>query len=378
MRRTQLVNIGLVFALTASVWMPGMAMAGSSSEPATADAPTFATADGMVSTIESFIKVRDFEAAEKAAIELTEHSPDYLQGWMLLGYCQSLNQKFAESNASYDKALMLGAESEAIKSRTAYNHIRLGEYNKARYCYRAILELEPTDAEALMQLGYLEGKLCNYDLAADYYTKALTYDPENTEVIRSLAKIESKRGGNSVRKELLIKTLDIHPDDTESLSRLGRVYIKEKDYKAAIETLEKLVALEPDNAKGWRNLGAARYQSGDKRSACSDFQKVKDLGGDMTDLYGPLAECYYESGARSAAIDIIKEGIHREMQVAWLYCVWGKVLEDRRSYEAAIGKFASAARMNEAPWSNYARKQIARQEKLKKRAEMIAAQEGME
>jgi len=377
MRRRLLVNIGLVSVLTAPVWMPGAVSAGSNSQTS-ATGHVFATADGMVSTIESFIKVMDFEAAEKAALELTAHSPDYLQGWMLLGYCQSLNQKFAESNASYDKALMLGAESGAIKARMAYNHIRLGEYNEARYSYRAILELEPDDAEALRQLGYLEGKLGNHDLAADYYTRALKNDPENTEIIRALAKIEEKRGGNGAVRDLLMRNLDLHPNDTESLARLGRVYIKEKNYKAAVETLEKLVALEPTNAKGWRNLGVARYQLGDKRAACSDFQRVKDLGGDMTDLYGPLAECYYESGAGSAAVEIIKEGIQREMQVAWLYCVWGKVLEGRKSYDAAIGKFASAARMNEAPWSDYARKQIARQEKLKKRAAMISAQQGLE
>jgi tetratricopeptide (TPR) repeat protein len=375
MRRRTLVNIGLVTVLTASVW--GVALAGSSSQSA-ASGHVFATADGMVSTIESFIKVMDFEAAEKAALELTEHSPDFLQGWMLLGYCQSLNQKFSESNAAYEKALMLGAESNAIKARMAYNHIRLGEFNEARYCYRAILELEPGDAEALQQLGYLEGKLGNYDLAADYYKRVLESDPENVEIIRALAKIEERRGGNGAVRELLIRNLDLHPNDTESLARLGRVYIKEKNYKAAIEILEKLVALEPANDKGWRNLGVARYQLGDKRAACADFQRVKDLGGDMTDLYGPLAECYYESGAGSAAIGIIKEGIQREMQVAWLYCVWGKVLEGRKSYDAAIGKFVSAARMNEEPWSDYARKQIARQEKLKKRAAMISAQEGME
>jgi tetratricopeptide (TPR) repeat protein len=368
--------MGLIFLLTASGWVAG-ALAGSSSQPA-GESPTFATADGMVSTIESFLKARDFEAAEKAALELTEHSPDYLQGWMLLGYCQSLNERYAESNTSYDRALMLGAESRSIKSRMAYNYVRLAEFDNARYCYRAILELEPDDAEALMQLGYLEGKLFNFDLAADYYTRALTEDPDNTEVIRALAKIEEKRGGNGAVRDLLVRNLDLHPADTESLSRLGRVYIKEKNFTAAVETLEKLVALDPENAKGWRNLGVARYQLGDKRAACASFQKVKDLDGDMTDLYGPLAECYYESGSREAAVEIIKEGIQREMQVAWLYCVWGKVHEDRRSYDAAIGKFASAARMNEAPWSDYARKQISRQEKLKKRAQMISAQQGME
>lgn len=350
---------------------------GGNSLPSSGHGSAFATkADGMVSTIEGFIQAKDFPAAEKAAVELTLHKPDFLRGWMLLGYCQSRNSRYAESNQSYTKALSLGADSRSIKSRMAYNHIRLAEFDLARDCYRSILELDDSDTDALSQLGYLEGKLGNYDESAHYYRRVLESDPEDPEVIRALANIEEKRGGGSLVKELLIKNLELEPNNTESLGRLGRIYIKEKNFKAAIEPLEKLVALEPENAKAWRNLGVAHYQLGDKRKACREFQQVKDLGGDIEDLYGPLADCYYESGARQEAMEVIKEGLAHHTQEAWLYCIWGKILEDRRNYDGAISKFSKAAGMKVEPWSTYAKKQITRQSKLKKRAQMISSQQG--
>jgi Flp pilus assembly protein TadD len=389
MRKNLLVNMGVVCALIAPGLLSGMGLgssdvawaapaAESNSLPISGDGAAFATtADGMVSTIESFMQVKDFASAENAAVELTESKPEFLKGWMLLGYCQSRNSRFSESNTAYEKALTLGADTNAIKSRMAYNYIRLGKFDSARDCYRAILELRSSDAESLKQLGYLEGKLGNYDDAAHYYRRILETDPENTEVICALAKIEEKRGGNGVVRELTIKHLELNPDDTESLARLARIYIKEKNFKEAVGPLDKLVTLEPENVNAWRNLGVAHYQLGDKRRAAAEFQKVKDLGGDMSELYGPLADCYYDTGSRSDALVVVKEGIEAGSQEAWLYCMWGKILESRHNYDGAISRFAKAAGMKVEPWSAYARKQITRQEKLKKRAQMISSQQGM-
>ncbi|MDH3216992.1 MAG: tetratricopeptide repeat protein [Candidatus Krumholzibacteria bacterium] len=364
------------FGWVSHAWAGPVAEA--NSLPTSGDGLAFATkADGMVSTIEGFIEVEDFASAERAALELAQHKPDYPQGWMLLGYCQSRNARFTESNESYSRALSLGADSKSIRSRMAYNYIRLSEFDSARDCYFLILELDARDTEALQQLGYLEAKLGNYDKAAYYYRRVLENEPENTNVLRALARIEEKRGGNGLVKELLIRNLELDPDDTASLGRLGLIYIKEKNFKAAIESLERLVAREPDNIKAWRNLGVAHYQLGDKRKARDDFQRVQNLGGDMAGLYGPLAECHYESGARGDALQVIKEGIDNQSQEAWLYCMWGKILEDRHNYDGAIAKFSKAAHLQVEPWSTYARKEINRQTKLKKRAQMISSQQGM-
>jgi len=76
----------------------------------------------------------------------------------------------------------------------------------------------------------------------------------------------------------------------------------------------------------------------------------------------------------SAAPTPARTGPADRLGVRWLYSLWGKILEDSKDYDGAIAKFSEAARLQEAPWSDYAKKQIARQSKLKQREKMIAGQ----
>jgi tetratricopeptide (TPR) repeat protein len=121
-------------------------------------------------------------------------------------------------------------------------------------------------------------------------------------------------------------------------------------------------------------MGIAHYQKGEKRKAKDSFEKVRELGGKMNGLYGPLADCYRSTGSRSESLAVINEGIQLNEQEAWLYSIWGKLLEDQQEYDAAISKFNRAVELKDEPWSGYAKKQIARQTQLKKRAELIAQQ----
>ena len=359
---------------------PVLAAAGSDSAlPTVGGEPAFATrADAMVSTIEGFLQAKDYDAAENAATELTERNPEFARGWMMLGYCQSRLSKFKESNHAYDKALALGADPKNVHTRRAYNHIRLGEYDQAKMLYRDMLDANDTDTEALKQLGYLEGKLGNYDDAVYYYRRLLETDPENPDIIKSLAKIEAKRGGGNEVRVLMEKTLELDPDNTEALGKLGLILIREKEFDKATDPLLKLVTLEPDNAKAHRNLGVAYYQLGKKSKARREFERVNDLGGSMKGLYGPLVDCCVSAGRNVRALEVIKEGLKQDSQKAWLYSMWGKIMEKSQRYDAAIAKFSKAVALKEAPWSVYARKQIVRQVKLKQRAEMISAQQGMQ
>jgi len=392
MRNTALVYMGFVCALLWAglptgfgVFSPAAAVASpiidspddTSHLPTVGGKPTFATkADGMVSTIESHMQSENYAAAAKAAEELTEHYPEFLKGWMLLGYCRSVTGDYTGSNKAYAKALALGGEPQNLNSRMAYNNIRLGQFDEAKQCYLDILETDPENVEALKQLGYLEAKLGNLDRASHYYHRTLELDAENTDVILALAKVESKRGGNGSVKTLIEEGLKLDPDNPAFLGKLGLIHIKHKDYKSAVEPLEKLVAIEPDNAKAHRNLGVAYYQLGEKKKAKTHFEMVRELGGDIDDLYGPLADCYMASGQSRDALVVIREGIDKDVQKAWLYSLWGKILEQSKDYDAAIGKFALAVDLKEEPWSDYARKQIGRQSKLKKREQMMASQAG--
>jgi tetratricopeptide (TPR) repeat protein len=290
---------------------------------------------------------------------------------MLLGYCRSLNSDFTGSNEAYDRALALGVKPDLVYSRKAYNYVRLGALEEAGRCYRAILDARPGDAEALGQLAYVEGKLGNHDAAAECYRRALETSPDDVDFMAALAAVEAKRGRAEAAKELLERANLLDRDNTDVLDRLGVIYMKEGNYGAAIEALERLVSLEPRDARAQRNLGAAHYQTGDKEKALSAFERAMALGGDGEDLYGPLADCYIAMGMSGEALRVIADGIERGAQEAWLYSLWGKILEDAKDYDGAIEKFSRAARAGEAPWSEYARKEIARQTELKEREQIM-------
>lgn len=346
--------------------------------PTVGGEPAFATkADAMVSTVETYLQAKNYHAAARAAGELTELYPTYLKGWMLLGYTRSLDEDFGGSNEAYQTALELGGAPKQIYPRQAYNHVRQGDLESARTCYRALLELDGKDGETLKQLGYVESKLGDNEAAVIYYRRALELSPDDPDLVLALARVEAKLNGNGGVKELLEQALLLDPDNTEMLGKLGVIYMKEKNYQAALEPLRKLVALEPDNAKAHRNLAATYYQLGDKKHALESFEKAMALNnhnGDMNDLYGPLADCYLASGKRTEALGAIQEGLAKGVQQAWLYSLWGKILEDAKDYDGAIAKFSEAVRLQEKPWSDYAQKEIARQSKLKKREKMMASQ----
>jgi len=343
-------------------------------QPTSGGEPVFATkADVMINTIRKLIEANDYEGAEKMAEEVTEKAPEMLDGWIMLGYAKSLTGKYEQSNEAYDKALEYGADTKDVLLRKAYNCRKLNDAEKTRECFEQILEIG-SDVEVMMQFGAFELSMENYQEAARLYQSVIELEPENVAAIDALSRIEKKLDNKVQVKYWLEKGLALEPENTSFLKRLSLIYLNEQNYDLSIHYLNKLLAVSPDDFGAHRNMGIAHYQKGEKRKAKESFEKVRELGGTMNGLYGPLADCYRSTGSRSEALVVIKEGIELHDQEAWLYSIWGKLLEDQQEYDAAIGKFSKAVELRDEPWSGYAKKQIARQTQLKKRAELIAQQ----
>lgn len=345
-----------------------------SDQPTSGGQPVFATkADVMIDTIRKLIEAKDYDGAEKMAEEVTQKAPDMVDGWLMLGYTKSLTGKYEESNDAYDTALEYGADTKDVLLRKAYNCRKLNDTERTRECFEQLLEIE-SNVEIMMQFGAFEMSTQNYEQAARLYLSVVELQPDNVTAVDALSRIEKKLGNKTQVKYWLEKGLNLDPDNTSFLSRLALVYLNEQNYDLSIHYLEKLREISPEEAGVHRNIGIAHYQKGEKQEAIDSFEQVRELGGKMKGLYGPMADCYRSTGSRDKSLAVIKEGIELKEQEAWLYSIWGKLLEDSKDYDAAIGKFSKAVELKEEPWSGYARKQIARQTQLKKRAELIAKQ----
>jgi tetratricopeptide (TPR) repeat protein len=364
--------IGVLCALSGVLAAPA-AILGQSDQ-----APFASRSDVKLSTIRSLIEAKDHASAEKLALELCEEQPELVDAWMMLGYARTLNGRYTESNQAYDRALGYGAERAEVFRLKAYNCRRLGDAEATRRCYEEIIDADPSNVEIRTQFAVYEASIGNHEGAVLQLSEVLKITPENVDAIDAIATAEEKRENTAQVKYWLEKGQSVSAGDTRFLKRLSLVYLNEQNYTMAIHYLGKLIAADPENAGAYRNLGIAHYQQGNKKEARNAFEAVRRLGGKMDGLYGPLADCHRSTGNRAAAMEVIKEGIAAGDQKAWLYSVWGKILEDQQSYDQAIDKFELAVAQRDEPWSGYARKQIDRQTQLKKRAAMIAAQGAMD
>ncbi len=230
----------------------------------------------------------------------------------------------------------------------------------------------------MIQYASIHSKMDRLDEAFLYYKKVLEIQPTNVKVITMLAKVGEKLGYKSEIQFWLEKGLEIDPENPKLLKKYSVILLNDRKHKEALTYLEKLIVVEPDNASAYKNLGIAYYSLERKKDAKKAFEKSKDLGGKMKGTYGPMAESYRATGDWRNALVIVKEGLVAQEQEAWLYCIWGKLLEDGKDFDGALAKFTRAAAFKEKPWDVYANKQIARQVKLKKRAELMAAQAGVD
>lgn len=346
-------------------------------QPTVGGEPAFATsADVKISTIRSLIEAKEYASAEKLAEEITADKPDIVDGWMMLAYTRSLIGKFEASNEAYDKALEHGADTREVYTRKAYNCRRLGDPDRTRACYDEILEADPENTEILMQYGSFEMSVEQFERAVRHFATLLAIEPGHIPAIEAIAGAEKKIGNTAQVKYWLERGLSHEPENAKLLKQISLIYLNEQNYQLSIHYLDKLLKIDPTNVAAHRNRGIAYYQQGEKKTAIESFEKVREYGGKLDGLYGPLADCYRSTNQGDKALTIIKEGLEGDSQQAWLYSVWGKILEDRKNYDGAIAKFSKAVALNDEPWSGYARKQINRQAQLKKRAKMIAAQGG--
>lgn len=371
MRKSILTYIGCACLII------GAGSAAADNVPTSGGKPAFATkADVMLSTIQSFIQAKDYEKAESVAEELTEVYSNYPSGWMILGYTRMLKGDFEGSNRAYEQAVVVGADMGEINKRLAYNYIKMQDWENASEIYESILEQNEKDVDALIQYASIRSQLGSPDEAVLYYKKALEIDPTNIKVIGLLAKVEEQQGAKKEVQFWLKKGLEIDPENPKLLKKYTVLLLNDQKHNEALPYLERLISVEPDNASAHKNLGIAFYSLDRKKDAKKAFEKARELGGSMSGTYGPLAESYRATGDRINALAVVKEGIIAQEQEAWLYCIWGKLLEDGKDFDGALAKFRRAAEFKEKPWDDYANKEIARQVKLKKRAEMMAAQAG--
>jgi tetratricopeptide (TPR) repeat protein len=171
--------------------------------------------------------------------------------------------------------------------------------------------------------------------------------------------------------------LEKDPDNPQLMLNVARWSVEVGDYVTARGLYEKLVVQKPDDVALQKNLALIQLRDGDTTAAASTYQEVVRLDPSDADGFIRLADLQSSGSVRNyqAAVQNIQAGLNLKPSSAHGWSVWGKILERQGSmrddpngrierYRQAITKFQKAAELNDPTWSEYARREIQRQERL--------------
>jgi len=173
------------------------------------------------------------------------------------GDIYNLRKDYDKALAEYGSALKMAPDQGDILNQFleiqthAHKHLvreflkRKGGQASDLNQFLQMLEINPTDAEAVFRIGFVYQNVGWLDAAIGQYEQVLRIDPGNSQARHNLAVAYSKKGWYDKALQELETVITLNPSFSESYAYAGFIYVGRGDTNRAIELLEK--ALEADS-----------------------------------------------------------------------------------------------------------------------------------
>ncbi|MFN7932782.1 MAG: tetratricopeptide repeat protein [Bryobacteraceae bacterium] len=249
-----------------------------------------------------------------AAAELTraiEKNPKLAEAHYLMGLIRQERGDRELALTSFRAALQIqprhaGAQARLAEVMTYIARARESGYAEAAAACRRALVLNPSDADSLFHLGWIEAAMGEHGNAVTHYRAALRLQPKYP----------------GARIGLAISQLELHQED------------------AALPGLQQLVKDEPENPDAYVQLGVALSRKDRCAEAVPVLERAITLRPGVAQAHYLLGMCYRKLGQGDAAGKSLAQ--YREQQAA------ANTRQQARFQAAAAHKHLQAGHLEEA------------------------------
>jgi tetratricopeptide (TPR) repeat protein len=220
-----------------------------------------------------YFEVGDAERAEQLLYAALEAEPDYFYAHFALANVHSMNQRYDEAVAEYEKALRGNPEPGAVHVNLGNTYRSKGDNARSVEHYRKALDLDEKSLTANLGMGATLEAMARYDEALTYLDRALETDPTYSPAIHAKAALLMRLGRGDEAYEVLEAGLEANPGDDLLLSDMGLYYLRAGELDLAIDHLEQALELSPELLSARGNLAVAYERSGRPREAAEHYRR---------------------------------------------------------------------------------------------------------
>ena len=166
-------------------------------------------------------------------------------------------------------------------------------FDRAEPAARRALELDPTRADALTAMGFLEDRQYHNPAAArDYFERALAANPAHVEAYTLYADALADLGDHERALEVRREAVERDPLSTFLKSRLLALLVNMGRINDATALLDEIFTANPDDTYGYEELGNLRYTQGRLADAVKAYEFVHENRPGDPYAAANLAVCY--------------------------------------------------------------------------------------
>ncbi|MVA24707.1 tetratricopeptide repeat-containing glycosyltransferase family protein [Agrobacterium vitis] len=171
----------------------------------------------------------------------------------------------------------------------AFQLHKAGMLDEAIAHYRAILEEEPDQVDALRLLASAERSRGDLAQSLSLYARALRLAPEESDIWYNLGNALGEAGRKPDALEAYQRAAQLAPDNAPCYANIGVTHADLDDYPAAIAAYRQALVLDPQNRIALHNLGNALAELGEAEAAMALLSKALEI-------YPSSAEAHYNLG----------------------------------------------------------------------------------
>ena len=216
---------------------------------------------------------------------------------------------------------------------------KLGDSEKAKEVYSAILALEPEEVNALFLRGRIYLKEGRYEPAMEDFNKTVMLDKDGYDLRIEIAGLLTESGYKDEGLQFLQQFLAENEKKLSDYDK-GRIFYYMGDYEKAKVALESAKSQESDNVI--LLLGKSYEQLGDYNYATSVYKNYLEENPKAAEIYNQLGLCKMKSGEYEEALSAFRSAANVENNGMDQVLAFNQIA----AYEH-IGNFKQAAVMME-------------------------------
>lgn len=220
----------------------------------------------------------DYQAALEELSTITEEFPENPEAHFQKSIAYSALLQYKNAQSSLLKATKLSPGNTRYELALGKVYIKNGQDNEAKGLYRQILEREPENLTANIQLAELLYKNKFYGNALKRFRKLIALTTDNAFIYKKAGLCALHIDSTEMALNFLLTANYKNHEDGETYIHIANIYIKQEEREAALQIILNGLEYSSESVPLWQARGDVHYGGSEYDAASEAYLKVLSLG----------------------------------------------------------------------------------------------------